>query len=196
MPLQSVHSNEVFTYWDSLRAGRAAPSRAQIDPAALRHRLPDLFMLDWNGPQLNFRLAGTRICERFGRELRDTRFLSLWSKACRDQVNEAALAALRLEEAVMMEIRLTGANEALSFEMLLLPLRSVSGVVDRLLGCLLPLTSAPATLPGASITLIHWMPVRMAPATEDEPVQTATHSIFQRLVPRRLSEMARQSWRR
>jgi hypothetical protein len=198
MPLQSMRSNEVFTYWDSLRVGRAAPSRAQINPSALRNRLPDLFMLDWVGPQLKFRLAGTRICELFGRELRDTRFLSLWSQACRDQVNEAALSALRMEEAIVIEILLAGDCKGQTCEMLLLPLRSTSGVVDRLLGCLMPLAAGPilGTMPCGSMTLVHWTPVRPGLATDDEPAGAAHHWLFHRLIPRRLSDLARHTWRR
>lgn len=197
MPLCNARSNEVFTYWDSLRAGRGAPSRLQIDPGALRHRLPDLFMLDWLGTQLKFRLAGTRICELFGRELRDTRFLALWTQPSRDQVNEAAIAALRMEEAVIVKILLTSDADAIEFEMLLLPLRSTTGVVDRLLGCLMPLTTGPivTSLPGASLTLLRWTPAGSASEGDEQTASVASTSLLHRLLPGRLGAIARQTWR-
>ncbi|WP_137128827.1 PAS domain-containing protein [Rhizobium sp. FY34] len=196
--MQSTRSNEVFTYWNSLRHGRAAPSRAQIDPSALRHRLPDLFMLDWEGPQLKFRLGGTRVCELFGHELRDTRFLSLWVKGSYDSANEAALAALRMEEAVLMDIVLSTVEDAVACEMLLMPLRSPSGVVDRLLGCFMPLVTAHRITPlaGASMTLARWSPVNAQAAEQEEEETDLPHdSLFRRLTPQRLAQMARDTLR-
>lgn len=198
MPIQNTGSDEVFTYWDSLRHGRAAPSRAQIDPSALRRRLPDLFMLDWDGPQLKFRLGGTRVCELFGHELRDTRFLSLWMDASHDSANEAALAALRMEEAVLVEIMLSTAEDEIAFEMLLMPLRSPSGVVDRLLGCFMPLVASRRITPlaSASMTLVHWSPVNArAVERDEEETDLSRDSLFRRLTPQRLAQIARDTLR-
>jgi hypothetical protein len=74
VPMRNERSKEIFSYWDSLRLGEAVPTRTQINPAALRHRLSDLFILDQEGGNLNFRLAGTRICNLFNKKLQKNPF--------------------------------------------------------------------------------------------------------------------------
>ena len=49
--------------------------------------LPETFIVEGTGALgYRFRLAGTRICEQFGRELRGADLLSLWEGADRDAV--------------------------------------------------------------------------------------------------------------
>jgi hypothetical protein len=61
---------ELFDYWRSCANGRAMPSRADINPAAIAPLLPGISILD-AGPQfrLVYRLAGTRLREIFGQEV-------------------------------------------------------------------------------------------------------------------------------
>ena len=62
-------------------------TRAEIDPAAIRHALGDIFMLAADFVDgIRFRLAGTRVCALFGRELKGERFNALWSEASRAQI--------------------------------------------------------------------------------------------------------------
>jgi len=75
-------SREMYAYWTARRGTRRAPNRGEIDPAAIRGLLSDSFMINREPTdQTVFRLAGTRICDMFGRELKGERFLSLWD-AC------------------------------------------------------------------------------------------------------------------
>jgi hypothetical protein len=162
MPMLSDRSNEIFTYWNGLRHGRAAPSRRQIDPSVLRRRLPDLFMLDYEGLDLKFRLAGTRVCENFGRELNGEHFLDLWIRSGRDDVTEAALTALRTEEAVTISARLEGESATEACEILLLPIRSRSHFADRLLGSVILLEPPRfgGIGPGTTLAFESWLPTR------------------------------------
>jgi hypothetical protein len=60
----------VFEYWNRQRGQRSAPTRSEIDPAAIRHILGDTFMLAADVIDgIRFRLAGTRVCTLFGREI-------------------------------------------------------------------------------------------------------------------------------
>ena len=72
----------VFDYWDEkARRPAGARARADIDPAAIRHALGDTFMLAADFvDQLRFRLAGTRVCALFGREIKGEAFATLWSE--------------------------------------------------------------------------------------------------------------------
>jgi hypothetical protein len=58
--------------------------RSEIDPAAIRHALGDTFMLaaDFIGG-IRIRLAGTRVCALFSREIKGEPFNALWTEASR-----------------------------------------------------------------------------------------------------------------
>lgn len=71
----------LFRYWNSLRAGRPAPRRTEIAPKRIKSLLADTFILERDlAEAARFRLAGTRICSIYGRELRGISFLSLWDR--------------------------------------------------------------------------------------------------------------------
>ncbi|MGX5842830.1 PAS domain-containing protein [Mesorhizobium sp. ArgA1] len=69
----------LFHYWNRLRDGRPAPKRSEVEPADIKTLLADTFILerDTRGEAV-FRLAGTRLCAGYGRELKGFSFPSLW----------------------------------------------------------------------------------------------------------------------
>ncbi|TIN14099.1 MAG: PAS domain-containing protein, partial [Mesorhizobium sp.] len=69
----------LFHYWNRLRDGRPAPKRSEVEPADIKSLLADTFILekDTRGEAV-FRLAGTRLCAVYGRELKGFSFPSLW----------------------------------------------------------------------------------------------------------------------
>ena len=133
-------SKAVFAYWNERRGGRPAPDRADIDPGAIRHALGDTFLLaaDFAG-QLRFRLAGTRACALFCRELKGEDFGELWSEQNRQPVEQ--LLASVTQEAVAAVAGATGRTEdgeAIDLEMLVLPLAHKDTTRVRVLGVLAP----------------------------------------------------------
>ncbi len=129
----------LFQYWDRLRNGRPAPRRAEIEPSDIKAMLADTFILEQDGRGAAvFRLAGTRLCAAYGRELKGFAFSSLW--AARDQSLAARLAAGALREKAVSVTSFEGITQqgrSCMFELLLLPLE---GGVDspRSLGSLAP----------------------------------------------------------
>lgn len=146
---------ELLTYWDRLRGNRAAPTRQDIQPRDLGAKLPHIFVLHplctatnstssvgqlhdsaVNAPltqpaillEWQFRLAGTRICSFYNRELRETRFLSLWHEATRpwliEHMTQSAFDCrpLRLEH-----VGRTLGERQCRFETILLPLKESDG---------------------------------------------------------------------
>ena len=115
----------LFAHWDYLRGERAAPTRGDIDPAHLRHILCDVFMLDgqpWQEGRI--RLAGTRICELFGRELKGQRLAELWFEGEREEVTRLVGAVTGgMHGLVASTTGETSAGRELELEMLLLPVR-------------------------------------------------------------------------
>jgi len=97
----------IFEYWNRLRGNRPAPSRSEIDPAAIRHALSDTFMLGADFIDgIRFRLAGTRMCALFGREIKGEPFNAFWNETSRAQIADIGSAALN--EAVGAVAGVTG----------------------------------------------------------------------------------------
>src|SRR5690606_8637806 len=69
-----------FHYWHGLRGPRAAPQRLEIEPAHIAGILPRVFVLErMDFEMYRFRIAGTKLCEQFGLELRGRNLLDFWS---------------------------------------------------------------------------------------------------------------------
>jgi len=129
----------LFRYWNSLRGRRAAPRRTEIEPAAIKSLLADTFILerDARGEPV-FRLAGTRLCAIYGRELKGFSFPSLWSAEDRKMVGRAARDAFQEKAIVVVTFHgLSLSGRSNPFELLILPL---DGGTEhpRALGSLLP----------------------------------------------------------
>lgn len=131
----------VFHYFNELRADRSAPMRNEIDPAALKTVLPDLFILEKNRDgTVRFRLAGTRVCLILGRELRERAFTDIWAEDVRHRMRLAADTVLANRTA--LEVAVTAFDDegnAIALEMLMLPLFSNTNHCDRVFGSLVPL---------------------------------------------------------
>lgn len=128
----------LFAYWDSLRGERAAPERGEIEPGEIRHILADTFILETladRPPEI--RLAGTRLCALFGRELKGASFAELWrTNGSRET---ARFVEMVTSETVGLVVGLLATNTegaALDLELLLLPLRHRGKTHARLLGAL------------------------------------------------------------
>lgn len=117
-------SMALFHYWNRLRNGRPAPRRTEIEPADIKSLLADTFILekDTRGEAV-FRLAGTRLCAIYGRELKGFSFPSLWRH--KDQRLIARLAWNVFESKAVVVITFDGISSkgrTNGFELLLLPL--------------------------------------------------------------------------
>jgi hypothetical protein len=136
--MKNTTSNTLFQYWDEVRANRPAPHRFEIEPAQIASILPETFILERADEHTyQFRLAGTRICQNFGRELRGSNLLEGWS--VQDRITlERQLSAITKQSAVgEFTIEASDIHQRpVSFEMLVLPLAQYNGRIDRLLGCI------------------------------------------------------------
>src|ERR1700693_1227371 len=82
--MKHATSRELYDYWDRLRRGQPAPHRGDIEPSDIRRILADTFILEVGDRETYMiRLAGTRICALYGREIKATNFLDLWGAADR-----------------------------------------------------------------------------------------------------------------
>ena len=143
--MKHATTRTIFSYWDALRGERSAPERGEIEPGAIRHVLADTFILEV-GPEraATIRLAGTRVCAFFGRELRGEPFAALWHAEAANDVRRAIDAVV--EETAGCVAGLSAATEegvSADFEMVLLPLRHRGKPHARILGALSPAAVPP-----------------------------------------------------
>ncbi|PBC01966.1 PAS domain-containing protein [Mesorhizobium sp. WSM3860] len=117
----------LFQYWNRLRDGRPAPKRSEVEPADIKTLLADTFILerDTRGEAV-FRLAGTRLCAYYGRELKGFSFPSLWRE--KDQRLMSRLIHGVFDQKSVLLLTYEGFSRngrSCKFELLALPLDGV-----------------------------------------------------------------------
>jgi len=131
---------ELFDYWNTRRGGRPAPERGDIEPGAIRRVLADTFILGFDaGAGHPFRIAGTRVCAAFDRELKGEAFVDLWTMESASPIRD--LLHIVAQDSVGVVAGARGENaegSALALELLLLPLSHCGRTDARVLGALAP----------------------------------------------------------
>ncbi|HLH10633.1 MAG TPA: PAS domain-containing protein [Methylovirgula sp.] len=164
--MRQAGTRELFAYWEHLRGERSAPERSEIDLAAIRGQLGDLFMLEADA-RFSFLTSGSRVNALFCGEQKSRSFLDLWPlqnmhnmSAVLSTVVDAACPAI-----VEAEARPQGYAK-IELEILLLPLRHGSEM-QRILG-LISMAFRPTwlgLLPAEQLTLrsVHAVNATAAP---------------------------------
>lgn len=131
----------LYAYWNEVRQDRIAPRRFEIEPSQIGAILPNTFILErQDSSTYRFRLAGTAVCDAFGREFRDQNFLDEWSTE--DAITlERLLAVVTAQGGVALvdASARNAAGEVVPFEIVLLPLIHTRDACDRILGAMTPL---------------------------------------------------------
>lgn len=136
--MKHATSKELYGYWDRLRGGAPAPKRSDIEPSDIRRILADTFILEVGArDRYVVRLAGTRVCGLYCREIKGTGFLDLWQADDRPAVATLASAVATDAAGAVLTVSVHTARErSLTCEVLLLPLRHGGTGYDRILGSL------------------------------------------------------------
>jgi hypothetical protein len=128
----------LHAYWTQVRGARLAPERDDIDPTQIRGILGDVFILDLDTPaRTTFRLAGSRVCSLFGRDLKGLPFGTIWCLP--DRPRAATLLDSVVEAAVVAVAGVSAGPDGarpVSLELSLLPLRHRGRTQARMLGSL------------------------------------------------------------
>jgi hypothetical protein len=139
--MKHAASRELYAYWEKRRGKRPAPERGEIEPSAIRQALSDTFILALDGSAGHpFRLAGTRVCALFGRELKGEPFIGLWTATSQPVLRD--LIAILNDERVGTVAGVTAQSaggEPIELELLLLPLAASRPSLARTIGVLAPL---------------------------------------------------------
>ena len=129
--------SELRNYWEKLRAGRLAPYRSELDPRKFENALEHMFILEQLGPsQVRVRLAGMKICEMMGMEVRGMPPEALMDAPYREDFTRHLNSVLHAPAVVELDLQACdNRGKVCDGHMLLLPLRSDFGEVTRVLGC-------------------------------------------------------------
>lgn len=135
--LKTEPLRRAYAYWDRQRAGRPMPSRRDIDPVDMVEWLPHVTLVTVTHDPLDFRfrLVGTAVVARYGREFTGERLadLDLDGKA-KEIFAEYAQPVNRRQPQYYIDNYVMESGRQMHFERLLLPLSSDGETVDMLLG--------------------------------------------------------------
>jgi hypothetical protein len=136
--MKQATTKGLYDYWNSVRGARLAPRRYEIEPSQIVPILSETIILEKpEQDECRIRVAGTRISEWLGFELRGQRFFDLWRGDDRVVLmdNLTSICAHGGVGLFEFEARERGMDCAgTSFEMLLLPLTHLEDQVERVLG--------------------------------------------------------------
>lgn len=134
--MKSTSLVKLLDYWNEVRAGRIAPRRLEIEPSAIAGILAETFMLErGDADSYLYRLAGTRLCEIFGTELRGADFLSGWSAA--DRATLAQHLRTVCEQGAVLRMACVASSDvrhSVEIESMLLPLVHAGTTISRVIG--------------------------------------------------------------
>lgn len=140
-------SQLLYGYWNEVRGERVAPRRFDIEPSRITQLLPETFILERiSREEYQFRLAGTKVCEQFGREFRGSNMLDLFNIADREALERLLEGTCKEGAVAVASIEVKGSSgRSARLEMLLLPLVHSGLEISRVLGSLAT-AEAPAWL--------------------------------------------------
>lgn len=129
----------VEAYWEGLRNGRPVPARSEVDPRGMQSALEYAFILERIAPGVaRFRLAGMHLSDLMGMEVRGMPLTAMFvpeSRAKLSEVLEAVFETPQITTITLKAERGIGRGE-MEAQLLLCPLKSDLGDVNRILGCL------------------------------------------------------------
>jgi hypothetical protein len=135
------NTKQLFAYWNRLRGSRSAPERGEVEPSDIREVLGDTFILEI-APQLrtiSFRLAGTRLCAAYGKELKGFGYLGIWAEENNFDIAKAVASVYRdMQPVVLTYTSETATGRSTEYEAMLLPLAPAADGNSRILGIATP----------------------------------------------------------
>lgn len=128
----------VHAYWLSIHPAAGLPGRQHVDPCAIPHLLPHLFLIDVEGPPLRFRyrLVGTAYVDLMGRD-RTGRYLDEVHPGFEGEVHRHYIDAVEQRRPVYRRGQAIFAAEKkrfLGMERIIVPLARNGADVDMILG--------------------------------------------------------------
>jgi hypothetical protein len=152
-PLPFAPLQALLEYWLGKRAGRRCPDKSDIDPTEIGRLLPDIILLDAAPPggEFRYRLAGTRVTQMVGREVRGLTQRELHDNAT-DPAMQRGLARIEAEYAWVARAFAGGfrvsrlavpGRDHVALARLILPLSDVDGAARHMVMVMIDITASP-----------------------------------------------------
>jgi hypothetical protein len=167
--MKHKNSHLLVGYWSRLRRGRDVPDQTDIDPRAVKRMLSYVFILDAaDADRPLYRLAGTSLCERYGRELKGTNFLAHWEGQSRTVLSSLLRQSMQTKQPVCISsIAATADCGMVELETVIAPITFGPGTPTRFVG-LVQIMSDATPLIGRTIAFERLVASQMI--REDEPL--------------------------
>jgi hypothetical protein len=141
-PEEILHpgSRALFRYWEATRGEESAPNRRRLDLNSIRAFVPCLFIVERHPSKGHiWRLAGTKLCQLWKRELTGSPFLSGWDDFERLTAERLLDGVIRAHQPFVLRFRLfTSLGHDIGAEMIGLPLRAITGGGTHVFGGIMP----------------------------------------------------------
>ncbi len=140
--MKQTQTAKLLDYWNELYSAAGVPERSQIEPMAIRGILGDTFILERDADDnIQYRLAGTRLCAIFGKELKGEHFALPWHAEGRDSIAEIINAATKdATIALFGSVATSQTGREISLETLILPLLQNGRKSVRMMGITTPIS--------------------------------------------------------
>lgn len=134
--MQNTTSVILYKYWNEIRGGRMAPRRFEIEPARFAAILPETFVIECEPDEGHrFRLAGTRITEKIGFELRGRELSDLFEPSQHAELKPILASIIGQGGVGVLTIEMPASRgRKARLEAVILPLIHTDERVTRLLG--------------------------------------------------------------
>jgi hypothetical protein len=130
-------SRSLFAYWESLRAERACPNREEFAFEPVKNLMPDMVVLEQDLARggYRFRLAGSRVCALFGRNLTASDALSGWDAYETSILRNHFKLAFDNFQPILVRMRLlTDTGITVAAELIAMPIRARQSNRIQLIG--------------------------------------------------------------
>jgi hypothetical protein len=162
-------SRALFRYWESIRGEQAAPSRKAIDLRAVSPYVASLFIMERIGSRqtLNWRLAGSDVCELFKRELTNSPVFKDWPHFERETASRLLNGVVDTYQPCSIRFRLiTPEGLRIGTELIAMPILSDPPGAVHVFGSFMTFTE----IPGAGYTRISKIELSSAKVIGTVPV--------------------------
>lgn len=130
---------QVEAYWNALRGPRSVPRRSDIDPRGIERALGHAFITERVARgMVRIRIAGNHLTDLMGMEVRGMPLSALFEPDVRTDVGRLIEKVFQTPATTHLDLTARGgpARPEGQARMVMLPLQSEGGAVDRALGCL------------------------------------------------------------
>lgn len=136
---ENIHplSRMLFRAWETMRKGRSAPSRTDLDLGQMRKLVPSLFIAEHCAKTNSFRwrLAGTAVGGLLGREVTGSDVLDGWDNFEGDVIRRFLTGVSGTHQPALIRMRFTtDRGQAITAEMAAFPMLAADGTTTQVLG--------------------------------------------------------------